>query len=417
VFLVWPFSSGSADVSNRNLLPIGEREAFLANTGITSPTGGAVFYNPANLARLPHPTISMSGTTLLRFGQRSKGGFDNQPVENSGFVIIPASLVSTYRFGDWSFASAVMVPDNLEVENRSSYALESASVATFLIKNNRRDFWLGLSGARRINDRLSVGLSLFGVRRSASSLVFFKFAGPQTAEPGAVAPEQMAAQLLGNTSTSVLGITAIAGAHYEITPWLGVGVRAQSPLWQISGRGDIYVSTVASKVMMGNSPVFELDQRGVKIDDPLPTDIGMGVSVFPHERIELMADLNLQMPMSFRTSSFAPEDRKLVLTARYSMGAEAALGDSIRVQIGALYNPSAVPIANSQSSREDFVGGTVGIRWKAGRTCTGLGGFFFASHGENAPVQVAAQAPPEQPPSAEMSSRLYGALLTVAYEL
>ena len=47
-----------ADSSNPDLVPFGERASMLGNAGITSPKGEAVYYNPANLARIGHPELS-----------------------------------------------------------------------------------------------------------------------------------------------------------------------------------------------------------------------------------------------------------------------------------------------------------------------------------------------------------------------
>src|SRR5262245_20313674 len=56
-----------ADAYNPNSLPIGERAAMLGNTGITSPYGEAVYYNPANLGRIDYPSLSVSGSTYLLY--------------------------------------------------------------------------------------------------------------------------------------------------------------------------------------------------------------------------------------------------------------------------------------------------------------------------------------------------------------
>src|SRR5688572_32926759 len=56
-----------ADPTNRNLIPFGERAAMLGNAGITSPLGESVFYNPANLSRVGHPNLSVTGSTYLLY--------------------------------------------------------------------------------------------------------------------------------------------------------------------------------------------------------------------------------------------------------------------------------------------------------------------------------------------------------------
>src|SRR4029077_16649022 len=87
-----------ADVSNRDYLPFGERAAMLANAGICSPYGEATFYNPANLPRIDHPSLSVSASTYLRYSITAKpvvvlDGQD-EPFSASGFVALPSQVVS-----------------------------------------------------------------------------------------------------------------------------------------------------------------------------------------------------------------------------------------------------------------------------------------------------------------------------------
>src|SRR5580765_4587609 len=79
----------SADAGNRDYLPFGERAAMLGNAGITSPYGEAVYYNPANLTRIDHPSLSVSGNTYLRYDLSAKPLIviegQDQPFSASGF--------------------------------------------------------------------------------------------------------------------------------------------------------------------------------------------------------------------------------------------------------------------------------------------------------------------------------------------
>jgi hypothetical protein len=63
--LVASAAVAQADLANRNYFPFGERAATMGNAGITSPYGDAAYYNPANLTRIGHPSISVSGSTYM----------------------------------------------------------------------------------------------------------------------------------------------------------------------------------------------------------------------------------------------------------------------------------------------------------------------------------------------------------------
>src|SRR5262245_28797576 len=112
-----------ADLTNRNLFPIGEAETLRANAGIAGSSPGSVFHNPAGLAWLTSPQLAVSGTTLVYFQSKTDRLLElDEPVpyEASGFAPIPASLVSTYRVGDYSLATAILVPDLFQLDNRLS---------------------------------------------------------------------------------------------------------------------------------------------------------------------------------------------------------------------------------------------------------------------------------------------------------
>lgn len=396
-----------ADPANRNLLPIGEREALLANAGITSATGGAAFYNPANLARVDHPSLSMTGTTLLHF-QLSSDAFlviegVDQPFEASGFLTVPASLVSTYKIGDWSLATSVLVPDVFEIENRSTFESPSAST-TLLLKTSSQDLWLGLSGAHSIGDDVHLGVSVFGAQHASSSTTMFQII--DTTMPNT------ASQITSNESLSVVGVTAVVGAYWQAHPRLGIGARVQTPLVKISGSADIYNTVVQSGAM---DAVTEFEADGVDANRELPWDVGVGLSVLPADRVELLLDVNVQLPNTYREiedPALGGDETELETALRVSAATEIAVTDSVRAQLGVLYNGSANPAPTEGGGVvENYVGVTGGVSWHSGRTTTGLGAFYLHGDAEMVPLFDSTGR------TVSSSARLVGGLITVAYRL
>src|SRR5512140_391825 len=113
IVIVLAAGTARADVDNRDLLPFGERASMLGNAGLCSPFGEAVYYNPANLTRIDHPSLSVSGSTYLLYNISlnpliTLGGQD-EPFDASGFVAIPSTVTSTYKVGDFWLATAVLV--------------------------------------------------------------------------------------------------------------------------------------------------------------------------------------------------------------------------------------------------------------------------------------------------------------------
>ena len=63
LLLFWACGLYGQTAFNPNLLPLGEEEALLANTGTArSGSTGAVFYNPAGLSTVEGTSFSLSGS-------------------------------------------------------------------------------------------------------------------------------------------------------------------------------------------------------------------------------------------------------------------------------------------------------------------------------------------------------------------
>lgn len=383
---------------------MGERESTMANAGITSPTGAASFYNPANLTRVPHASISMSGTTLMSFELEADAFLllegQDIPFEANGFVTIPTSLISTHRFGDWSLATAVLVPSVLELDDRSTFEV-GALDATMLINSRSQDLWLGASVAHPLSERVALGLSVFGVQRDESNFTHFRISSSLL--PGSVAESN------SRTRSRVRGITAVIGLSWSAGSRVVLGARLQTPLVRISGEADIYQTQVGS----GQLDTAEvIDRQNVNYDAPLPWDTGVGVAYLLLPALELVFDVNLQWPASFREDLEQGPEEILNAALRASAAVEVTATPSLGFQLGVLYNGSAATSPDEAGEvREAYVGMTVGVAWKVDRTRTSIGGFAMRSSGEMVPLGD------DTTRTVDVSSRLIGGLLSVAYDL
>jgi hypothetical protein len=390
----------AADATNPNLLPFGERVSMLANAGITSARGEAVYYNPE---------LSVSGSTFLRFELSSDALLvlqgEDQPFDASGFVAIPSTLVSTYKVAGWSLATAILVPDAFKLKNRVTF--ESADLRiTQLLDQERQSLWLGLGAARPVGSTLSVGLSAFAGHESSAELNFIRV---QAGDPVVEVFEQ-----LSNVDTSVVNLNLIAGVYWQPDPRFGIGGRVRAAPIRLTGSGDIYVSSVAAA--MDAFETTEVEIEGVEVSRPLPWDVGAGVSFRPSETLELLADLNLQLPATL-TSIDDPEagteELEVVAAPRASLGAEWEFGDEKWLRLGLLYNKSAVPEPDDAEDpvSESYAGATGGIAWKKDRTTTSFGLFYL--HG-NASFYIQGADPARE---GDAVARLYGAVFAVTYSL
>lgn len=393
-----------ADVTNRDLLPFGERAGMLGNAGLTSPFGEAVFYNPANLTRLDHPTLTVVGTTYLRYSVSANpayviGGQD-EPFTAAGFLPIPSTVISTHKAGDWTLATAILVPEAIDYKNVTSVDAMVGHL-TLLEQVSKESLWIGGSAAYPITRTLSVGVSVFGQRQKESDLSFTRIAAGTDA-----------AEETFNEDTTVYNASATLGVYWEPTPALGLALRVRPPAVRLGGTTDIY--TASSEV--GAMPSSTEQTVEAKASRPLPTDVTVGASVRPSEGIELVADVGLQMPATITELDDPVAGRKqfdVHLAPRVGLGAELEVAHHKWLRLGALYNGSAVdaPKVAGDESRDTYVGVTGGFAMQKERTMTSLG--LFGVHGTS-DVVVAGTAPPRH---ADARIWLYGAILSFSYRL
>jgi hypothetical protein len=397
-----------ADTTNRNLFPIGERETLRSNAGIASASPGSVFHNPAGLARITHPQLSVSGSTYMYFRSATDRLLElDAPVayEASGFAPIPASLVSTYKVGSFGLATAVLVPDLFQLDNRQRRGTPSARL-NVLQSLRRQDLWIGGSLARPIGDRVAVGLSVFGVRRTSISNSFFQITFP--AMPGTLA------QTTSSESVAILGVTSVLGVMIDPAPWITIGFRVEPPFLQVAGSASIYQATLQSDGMA--TSLTEIDKDDVDVDQPVPADVGIGVAVRPSAAVTVYLDVALQLGKDYTfvddPDLGPPVEVELDPAPRASVGVDIQATTSLAIHAGALYNHSAAGrLEEGGDTVEHFVGGSGGVTWQSGRTRTGIGAFFMRSRGELVPIFA---APGDTEPA---TTTVLGAILTVAYLL
>ncbi len=401
----------AADVSNRNILPFGERAAFLGNAGITSQRGDAVFYNPANLARIEDANLSVSANVYAVVDLKADPFLviegEEQPFEASGFLSIPSTLVSTYQIGSWALATAVLVPEAIELRNRITFDSPSLHV-TLLQAQEQESLYLGAGAAHAIGPGLTAGLSVFVAKEAVLDLSFVR--------SEVVSDPPVVSEFISNTDTTVFNLTAVAGMYWQASSRLGIGARAHVPPIRLTGSADIYQSvSVPGDDMLTSEDEWE----DVHASAPLPWDLGVGVSLRATPKLELLADINVQLPDTLTTvdepdiEAIGTVRVETVVAPRVGVGAEWEFLSQAWLRLGALYNGSAFrePETGSDEPKEDYYGVTGGLAWQKDRTHTAIGGFFLRSDAE---LLVDGTDPPRQ---SDARTLLYGALLTVSYRL
>ncbi len=407
--LITVTSAARADVANRNYLPFGERSAMLGNAGFCSPNGEAVFYNPANLARIDYPTLSVSGSTFLLYKLTADPYLvidgEGQPFSASGFVAIPSSLTSTYKVGGWTLATAILVPEAITFKNRQTYEFTNLK-ATVLSETLSQSLWLGGGVAHQLAPDWYFGASAFVIQETEARVSIQRI-------------EQMMAvsEASASSDTSVLNVAGVLGLAWQPTRSFNVGLRVATPTVELKGSADIWASQVISSAMtpMGNMSAEQV-YNGVHASKPSPTDLGLGFALRPRAGVEVMLDLGLQLPATITTLDdpvLGTKSVKAVLAPRVGIGGELEIAKHKLIRLGALYNRSSnhQPTTSDSPSRDNYLGVTAGFSFQRDRTVTSIGVFGLQTKSE---LIVQGSDPPRL---SDARVRLYGASIALSYRL
>jgi hypothetical protein len=145
------------------------------------------------------------------------------------------------------------------------------------------DLWVGLSLAHKLGEHWSLGATVFGMQHSETDVIGVDI------EEGTTFGTS-----LERTSLDALGLSAVVGATYIPTEWLRFGARVQTPFIQVHGSGDTYQIT---HPLTGAS--FSENIQGGGGNYGKPFDFSLGTAVSPAPWFTLLADISLQLGLSF----------------------------------------------------------------------------------------------------------------------
>lgn len=326
-----------ADDANYQNYVVGERAAGMGGAVTASADGvDAVFYNPAGLADVPKNSISLSASLYGFQNQWVKGyWYPSQDLDVSSFVSIPTTFGSVWKLSDRSaVALAAFIPDR-----SSSNDLEAFVDTDHYFKFSQEDqtLWIGPSIGWRLDEKFSVGASLFGVYRTFSWFRDYFYANYWLA-------------LSEDIMYSNLSLLAVLGAKYDLDEnWL-LGLRLQTPNIRLTGKGNYLFkrSYFDSSERLVYFQSWYMDE--VKSLNRLPTQLTAGVAYRVPGVYSFGADVSLHLPVSFnRVEGYDqfgvyrdwPLERKF--TVDLSLGGEYFLADVYPVRLGLFTSRSSAP--------------------------------------------------------------------------
>ncbi|HEX4923394.1 MAG TPA: hypothetical protein VFV50_04885 [Bdellovibrionales bacterium] len=404
-FLFQPAIVARADIKNRNLLPVGEKETFRGNSGTgVSGSPGSAFYNPAGLASLKGVQLSASGSTYMYFDKTTDkfAVWDGTDLayKEFGFASIPGTLVATWAGETWVYAFSIISPGTLTLRNRSAWDTPNSRVMLMQMSDSQ-EMWFGLSAARELGDGWSAGATLFGIYTTLSSI--------STRQIKPTTPTIF--RLLVNQAfveSTVYNLAAALGVMYEAHPSWRLGMRVTTPSVKLSGKTD-YLSHTETVGMLGTPNESETVLEDADTNYQIPLDVSLGVTIWPKRPFKLFLDLSHQSEVSYDTvpGSAISTRPEYASTMRYNLGGELVMTESTSWQWGLMYNPSALDASRGAENKDDFYGATTGMFYETANTRLGAGVFYIWSNGEVVTVFSGEKSPSQ--------TRIIGASLSTGY--
>lgn len=276
VVVLAAFAAASlADQSHYQRYVVGTRAAGMGGVAVAGGDGvDATFYNPAGLAGATHDSLSLSGNLYGLQRYQIKGGLSaTDNAKSDAFVSIPSTMGGVWRIDDRLTASfSLFQPNRLSTGEITS---KDGSSRLYSYSTEDQSIWFGPAVAYQLTDKLSLGLSLFGV-----------YSSYKNSETSANVPENtMSDAHMQYDNTAILGVI---GAQWALPYDWRVGLSIQTPGLSVAHDGKLSTSITEK----GELFTFFSDDLNTKDDIPMkialgiarqrPKDYGYGIDVTYH---------------------------------------------------------------------------------------------------------------------------------------
>lgn len=369
-------------VYNPNVLPLGDKEALMANTGTGGLSStGAVYYNPGALTMLEGNSFSLSGSAYLRFRFEGKPianiAGTNLNYEGNGFRTIPTSVIGVRQRGDWYLGFSVLVPMEFTFEGQQDWNIpvSSQELNLKLLQNYQEKLFLaGLTVARSLGKGWSAGITLYGQTYTYLSTIDLR--GSLSESPDAIV------QATRRERRAPVDLLLIGGIHRRWNKW-NLGLRIAAPSINLFGTGDYYDFSYNNLGGPGNVMRSETDiaDTGVKFLTPL--DLRVGAVHHPNESWQLALDIAYRFPLRyiiFDDEQLDQEDHTQG-NFRINGGFEYRFKDNMALYGGASYTPTTLE-ETDETFGQNFWGLFAGGKLFTEHIETGIGLFFTRGKGE-----------------------------------
>ena len=340
-------------VQNNFLTPIGGIEGITGNTGIARRASvGNVIYNPAGLAYISTHKVSVSGSA---FSQNwIDVDIDGNSEKIKYFQTTPSQITTVYHDDKINYAFSILVPKVSKF--KTSFTLDEVNSE---VNYEDQETYLGPTISIKVSDKLSIGASLFGIKRDFSKqenlyMNFVENELPVTAQRF--------------FSLNISGISAVGniGISYAPRDNLKFGLNIQSPKVNLS-------STFESKIFFtASNDSTSSNTKNGDASFTAPGELSFGLEYNPSDKLKLLLDVGYQLSQfSLLVKNDASGGRAFYdynHSYRAHLGVEYEKSAKEAYTFGASYNQK------NEVNSLDFFGATIGyrLREKVADTMIGL---------------------------------------------
>ncbi|MBL8033154.1 MAG: hypothetical protein JNJ69_05615 [Leptospiraceae bacterium] len=370
-----------SDLGNRNAMPIGDRSAFMANTGVADGSSSmAVLLNPGTLGFVDNSKISLSGNLYFNFDVKYspflRFNNDSADINVNGFNSVPNSAVSIYKWGENTLAFSVLVPDFQEISTLQKVRMTNYD-GVVQYNGKTQDLWVGATFSRKWREKYGIGLSLFGTRYSTQSAADISASVVLGNLPVAI-------NIMENRQGAAISLESVIGIFFRPTERLATGLKFAPPGIRVSGSGSFY--SVNRNVVNGVVSTTIDDRQNLDFYHYRPADGSLGGEFRFSDELRWYLDASLQFPLQFQAMPAAsdPKNVQLQYTPRLSTGLDIHVYKFFSVMTGLAWIPSATaplePKFRGNSRAANYLT-TLGIIYSDRHVRTGLGAFVLYADG------------------------------------
>ena len=241
---------------------VGERAAGMGGAVVATADGmDACFYNPAGLGHEERNSISVNGTLygIQNFSTKD-AAFPGEEFDISSFVTIPTGLSAVRKLRDGTAASfSVFVPSQSNAREIKAFPDRQHY---YNYSHDDQMLLLGPSIGQVVNEKLSIGASVFGIYQTASDFQNLYWG-------------DYSYTFTQNYKYSVIGVVGMMGAQYQFSREWFVGLSVTTPSGTLDGNGRVQYSQVQGDEHVFGSDSQYLDE--MEADNGLPAQVRLGL--------------------------------------------------------------------------------------------------------------------------------------------